>query len=93
MAPAPVKSSATRCFWALFDALPPAVQELASKNYRLWLLNPQHPSLHFRRLEGSSDRFSIRVGDHYRALGIRTGDMIVWVWIGTHADYDRLLGA
>ncbi len=26
------------------------------------------------------------------ALGYFEGDTIVWVWIGTHAEYDRLLG-
>ena len=34
---------------------------------------------------------TVRVGDHHRALGVRTGDQIIWVWIGTHADYDRLV--
>jgi hypothetical protein len=27
----------------------------------------------------------------YRALGVREGDEIIWFWIGSHADYDRLL--
>jgi hypothetical protein len=25
------------------------------------------------------------------ALGIRDGDEIVWFWIGSHAEYDRLI--
>jgi len=53
----------------LFDALPRDVQQLAIKNYHLWRSDPRHPSLHFRRLEGSADRFSVLVGDHYGALG------------------------
>jgi hypothetical protein len=73
--------------------LPSEVQNLAAKNYRLWRRNPHHPSLRFRRLQGSEDRFSIRVGDHYRALGKLAGEKIVWVWIGTHSDYDRLAGS
>ena len=44
----------------------------------------------FRRLQGSEDRYSIRVGDQYRALARRVGETIIWVWIGTHSDYDRL---
>ena len=47
----------------------------------------------FRRLRGSEDRFSIRVGDHYRALGRLAGTKMIWVWIGTHSDYDRLVGS
>jgi hypothetical protein len=88
-----VNSVATRRFWNLFHALPAEVQELAVKDYRLWQRDPQHPSLHFRRLKGSADRFSVRIGDHYRALGSLAADTITWVWIGTHAEYDRLVGS
>jgi len=88
-----VTSLATRRFWTLYHALPNEVQELAIKNYRLWRRDSQHPSLHFRRLQGSDDRFSVRVGDHYRALGKLTADTITWVWIGTHSEYDRLVGS
>jgi hypothetical protein len=88
-----VKSVATRRFWELFQALPPEVQNLAVKNYHLWRLNPSHPSLRFRRLQGSEDRFSVRVGDHYRALGRLSREKMIWVWIGTHSDYDRLIGS
>jgi hypothetical protein len=44
-------------------------------------------------LRGSADRFTIRIGEHHRALGKLTGDTITWVWIGTHAEYDRLAGS
>ncbi len=93
MASTEVNSVATRRFWDLFDALPRDIQKLAVKNYRLWQRDPHHPSLHFRRLQGSADRFSVRVGDHYRALGRLKTDTITWVWIGTHAAYDRLMGS
>ncbi len=69
MATAEVNSIATRRFWDLFYALSPEIQKLAVKNYELWRRDPHHPSLHFRRLRGSQDRFSVRIGDHYRALG------------------------
>ena len=92
MAAANVKSLANRRFWELFHALPSDIRELAVKNYRLWQRDPHHPSLRFRRLKGSPDRFTVRVGDHYRALGKLTDDTITWVWIGFHTDYDRLVG-
>jgi hypothetical protein len=88
-----VKSVATRRFWELFHALPREIQTLAIRNDQLWRREPQHPSLHFRRLQGHSDRFTVRIGDHYRALGRATADTITWVWIGTHAEYDRLTGS
>lgn len=86
-------SVATRRFWTLLHALPNDVQELAVKNYHLWQRDPHHPSLHFRRLQGSTDRFTVRVGNHHRALGKLTDDTITWVWIGTHAEYDRLVSS
>jgi hypothetical protein len=88
---AEMKSVGTRRFWSLFHALPADTQKLAVKNYQLWRQNPNHPSLHFRRLRGSEDRFSIRIGDHYRALGRFSSDTMKWVWIGTHAEYDQLV--
>jgi len=62
VAAAKVTSVATRRFWNLFDGLPEDIQKLATKNYQLWRSNSHHPSLHFRRLQGTSDRFSVRVG-------------------------------
>jgi hypothetical protein len=63
-----VRSIATQRFWNLFHDLPADIQRLAAKNYQLWQHDLQHPSLRFRRLKGRPDRFTIRVGDHYRAL-------------------------
>jgi putative transposase len=34
---------------------------------------------------------SVRVGIHYRALGVQRPDHIVWFWIGAHADYGKLV--
>lgn len=85
-----MRSTATRRFWKLFNELPAEVQELARKNYLMWLSSPEHPSLRFRRLQGGDDRFTVRVGDHYRALGMLEGDTMIWIWIGSHAEYDRL---
>jgi hypothetical protein len=82
---------ATRRFWNLLHALPEEVQDLAAKNYRLRRSDPKHPSLHFRRLAGNSGLFTVRVGDHYRALGHLEKDTMIWVWAGTHAEYDRLV--
>jgi len=34
---------------------------------------------------------SARVGSGYRALGLDEGDTVQWFWIGTHAQYDKLI--
>ena len=62
----------------------------ATRAYRIWEQDAFHPSLHFKKVRG--DVWSVRVGLHYRALGSFHGEQIVWVWIGTHAEYDKLLG-
>ena len=64
-----MKSRATRRFWKCFHELPTEVQELAEKNYALWQRDPTHPSLHFKKLKGGGNRFSVRVGIAYRAIG------------------------
>ena len=45
-----MNSTATPRFWQRLHELPEEVQVLASKNYQLWLANPQHPSLNYKRL-------------------------------------------
>ena len=35
--------------------------------------------------------FSARVGISYRVTATLDGDTVVWFWIGSHAEYDKLL--
>ena len=37
-------------FWALYEALPSDIRDLAEKNYRLLNRDPHHPSLHFKKI-------------------------------------------
>jgi hypothetical protein len=61
---------------------------LADKTYTVLKEDPRHPSLHFKKV----GRFwSIRVGLRYRALAVEVDGDMLWFWIGTHADYDRLI--
>jgi hypothetical protein len=83
-----LKHLATSGFWASLERLPADVQELARKNYGLLQSNPYHPSLHFKRL---GQFWSVRVGRSYRALGVDAPGGIVWFWIGTHAEYERII--
>ena len=84
-----MKHHASATFWARYDALPVAIRTLADKNFALLKENSRHPSLHLKRV----GRFwSVRVGQHYRALGTDLDDGVLWWWIGTHAEYDRVVG-
>ena len=86
-----MRSRTTPRFRDLFARLPVAVQERAKRAYRLFRANPAHPGLHFKNLEGHDTLYSVRIGLHHRALGDVAGDEVVWVWIGSHAEYDRLI--
>ena len=83
-----MKSKADLEFWRRFNQLPLPAQRLARKNYELWLVNPFHPSLRFKRIGKGS--WSVRIGDHYRATGcFLSPDVFVWNWIGTHEEYNK----
>jgi hypothetical protein len=75
-------------FWEAYYKLPQPIRALARKNYRLWQRDPFHPSLNFKKVGGES--WSVRVGDHYRAMGRFVEGVFLWEWIGTHGQYDRL---
>lgn len=83
-----MKHFASPEFWQAYETLPEAIRHLADRNFDRLKSDPQHPSLRFKQ----AGRFwSVRVGLHYRALAVRDGDDLVWFWIGSHAEYDRLL--
>ncbi len=69
--------------------MPAEIRATADKNYALLKRNQHHPSLHFKKI---GPLWSVRVGEHYRALGHDVDDGVQWFWIGSHADYDKLIG-
>ena len=83
-----MKHRANPRFWRCYRALPKNVRDLADQNYSLLKSNPSHRSLHFKKV---GQFWAVRVGRSYRALGTESDDRVVWFWIGTHAEYDRLV--
>lgn len=86
-----MKSRATPKFWRCYEHLPRRVQQRARKAYQLWMANPDHPSLQFKRVDEEEPIYSVRVTGDYRALGLLEGDTVIWYWIGRHDEYERLL--
>jgi len=79
-------------FRRAFGRLPRDVQERAREAYRRFQANPLHPGLQFKRLYTAKGLYSIRISDSYRAVGALKNDTeIVWFFIGSHAEYDKLL--
>jgi hypothetical protein len=78
----------TRRFWDLYSHLPDDVRRLADNSFNRLQRNSSHPSLHFKKV---GKFWSARVGSSHRALAISDGDDFIWVWIGSHDEYDRLI--
>ncbi len=87
-----MKSELTEEFLKCFAQLPDRVKQTARKNYQLWKQNPTHPSLEFKKLNTQEPLYSVRVGLGWRAVGVEKAEnTIVWFWIGSHSEYDKLL--
>ena len=83
-----MKHRASPRFWRAYRGLPRDVRQVADRNYKLLKDNPAHPSLHFKKV---GTFWSVRVGLHHRAIAVEAGTDLVWFWIGSHDDYDKLL--
>jgi len=86
-----MNSRTTDRFWDGYQSLPKHVKHQTREAYQIFRLNPRHPGLHFKNVISDPPTYSVRVGIGHRALGVTDGDTIVWFWIGTHAEYDRIL--
>lgn len=78
----------TNRFWKCFENLPNPVQKVSKKNFEILKANPLHPSLHFKKV---GKFWSVRAGINHRALAVEDGEDFIWVWIGIHNEYDRMI--
>jgi hypothetical protein len=72
----------------LYEALPDDTRKLADKNYQILKSDSRYPSLHFKKI---GKLWSVRIGAHYRALAVEVEGGLYWIWIGTHAEYDKIV--
>jgi hypothetical protein len=86
-----VRSRTTARFRRAYAELPERVRLQAREAYRTFARDPQHPSLRLKPVHPTRPIYAARVGLGYRAVAVRDGDVRVWFWIGSHAEYDRLL--
>ena len=71
-------------------ALPPGIKDAARAAHQKFLERPAHPALQLERLRSDRRFWSVRVTRDYRAVAQRfEGDVWVWLWIGSHKDFDR----
>jgi hypothetical protein len=64
----------------------------ARRAFTIFTENPDRPSLRFKKLGGYDHIWSVRINEQYRAIGERRGDTVIWVWVGTHNEFDKLFG-
>ena len=86
-----MKSHTTHRVREALAGLPAHVQRQARAAYKRFAADPTHPSLRFKQVHETRPIYSARVGLGYRALCVREGEDLIWFWVGSHAEYDRLL--
>lgn len=74
-----------------FRRLPSIIQRQAVSAYRDFKRDPNHPALCFKPTKRNAAIYSVRVTLGWRALGTKDGNCIIWFWIGSHAEYMRLI--
>lgn len=75
-------------FWFHYSQLPKHIQTLADKNFEILKTHPENPNL---RLKKVGVFYSARVGAHYRTIAKDRKEGLVWIWIGHHSEYDKIL--
>lgn len=79
---------ASPAFWKLRQKLPKNIRQSADKSFALLKKDPDHSSLHLKRVR---KYWSVRIGLRHRALAVEIEEGLLWFWIGTHAEYDKML--
>jgi hypothetical protein len=86
-----MKSSLTEEFREAFARLPKQIQQQAREAYRIFQTKPEYPGLLFKKIHSTREIYSVRITRNYRALGVLKDDEITWFWVGSHAEYDKIL--
>jgi hypothetical protein len=80
----------SRSFWTAYRQLPQSVQQSAVRSFQLLSVNSSHPSLHF---EKAGDFWMARVDRNHRAVALWDGEDFLWIWVGCHDEYERIIGS
>ena len=84
-------SYATDKFWRLYALLPLEIRKQAKTSYLQFWDDPYYTGLQCKQVRPSKPIYSVRIGIDYRAVGILDYGQVTWFWIGSHAQYDKLL--
>ena len=79
---------ATTRFWDSYNRLPEPVKKAARQNFGFFEVEPQASLL---ALQENRQVLVCGAGLNYRALAVKDGPDLVWVWIGPHDEYEKLV--
>lgn len=88
-----MKFRTTDRFRARFTLLPNEVNSHARDAFKLIMENPSHLGLRFKKIHPVQPVYLVRVTLDCRAVGVRDGDEMIWFWIGSYDEYERLLNS
>jgi hypothetical protein len=86
-----MKSTTTDNFWKCYSELSEEIKKQTREAYRMFVANPYHPGLYFKRIHSERPVFSIRITRDYLTVGILENNEMIWFWIGSHSEYDKLI--
>lgn len=84
-------SHTTERFRKLYENLPEQIRKQTRQAYSQFKSDPYYPGLHFKRVHSSRPIYSVRITKDYRVVGVQQNNEIIWFWIGSHSDYDKLM--
>ena len=86
-----MESIASKEFWRLFERLPEEIQRQTREAFAQFKNDPFNPGLNFELVNRRRGLWSVRVTRGYRVIGRRQQDIIRWIWIGKHDEYDYMI--
>lgn len=85
-----MNSRTTPSFWRAYSALSEEHRKAARRAYEAFQKDPFAAGLRFKKLGGYDNIWSVRINDQYRAVARRDGDVVIWFWIGSHNEFDKM---
>ena len=85
-----MKLQYTERFRREYQHLPRLVQEAVDRQLEQLLRNPRHPSLHFKRMQGTKKYWEVRATQQYRIILETLGDTYLLYRVGPHDILNRL---
>jgi hypothetical protein len=88
-----MNSVTTLRFRKAYAELPDHIKEQTKKAFQTWKKDIHHPGIQFKQVHKVEAIYSVRITLSYRALGVKQKNTMIWFWIGSHSEYDKLIAS